>query len=101
MRAWLTIETGEGSPRTCELPSDRPLKLGRYRNNCIVLRSEHVSRWHAEIYWDAGRWFIRDCGTVNGTRLDGERIQRPMELTDGQIIGLGNARLRVHLNAAP
>jgi transcriptional regulator with GAF, ATPase, and Fis domain len=101
MRAWLTIESGEGSPRTYELPSDRPLKLGRNRNNCIVLRGEHVSRWHAEIYQEAERWLIRDCGTINGTRLNGERIHQPTELTDGQIIGLGNARLRVYLNSAP
>jgi len=101
MRAWLTIELGEGSPRSCELPTDRPFKIGRYRENSLILRGEHVSRFHAEIYCEADRWFIRDCGTTNGTRLDGERIQQPTELSDGREIGLGGTRLRIHLNCAP
>src|SRR5262249_35931225 len=101
MRAWLTIELGEGSPRSCELPTDRPFKIGRYRENSLILRGEHVSRFHAEIYCEAERWFIRDCGTTNGTRLDGERIQQPTELSDGREIGLGGTRLRIHLNCAP
>jgi DNA-binding NtrC family response regulator/pSer/pThr/pTyr-binding forkhead associated (FHA) protein len=80
---------------------DRPLKIGRYRENALILRGEHVSRFHAEIYCEAERWFIRDCGTTNGTRLNGERIEQPTELSDGQEIGLGGTRLRIHLNGAP
>jgi transcriptional regulator with GAF, ATPase, and Fis domain len=80
---------------------DRPFKIGRYRENSLILRGEHVSRFHAEIYRDAERWYIRDCGTLNGTRVNGERIEQPTQLSDGQLIGLGGARLRFYLNCAP
>src|SRR5262249_39232486 len=98
MRACLTIEVGEGSPRTYELTPDRAVTLGRNRSNTIILQDEHVSRWHAEIYQESGRWLIRDCGTVNGTRLNGLRIHHPTALTDGQVIAIGDTRLRIHFN---
>ncbi|HMF12636.1 MAG TPA: sigma 54-interacting transcriptional regulator, partial [Gemmataceae bacterium] len=96
-----TIEVGDGTPRTCKLEPDRPVTLGRNRSNTIVLQDEHVSRWHAEIYLEDGCWLIRDCGTVNGTKLNGQRIQQPTALADGQLICLGDTRLRIHLNGAP
>src|SRR5262249_28971924 len=52
---------------------------------------------HAEVFAEAGRWFIRDCDTMNGTRLNGERIQQPRPLEHGHIIGIGNTRLRFAL----
>src|SRR5260221_11334960 len=101
MRACLTIEVGEGTPRVCELAMDRPVTLGRTRTNSIVLQDEHASRWHAEIYSEGGRWLIRDCGTLNGTKVNGQRIQQPTALTNGQVIGIGDTRLRLQLNGAP
>src|SRR6516165_7661565 len=100
MRACLTIEAGDGSPRACELPPDRHVTLGRNRTNTIILQDQHASRWHAEIYLENGRWIIRDCGTLNGTKLNGQRIQQPTPLVNGHIIGIGDTRLRVHLNGA-
>src|SRR5262249_9333395 len=101
MRACLTIEVGEGTPRICELPLGQIVTLGRNRGNTVVLKDEHVSRWHAEIYQEASRWFIRECDPLKGPKLDGQRIQQPMPLADGQLIGLGDTRLRVHLNGVP
>src|SRR5262245_15042619 len=100
MQASLTIEVGEGAPRVCELQRDRTVTLGRHRSNTIVLQDKHASRWHAEIYADAGRWMIRDCGTLNGTRIDGQRIQEPTPLVDGHTIAIGDTRLRVCVNGA-
>jgi Nif-specific regulatory protein len=100
MHARLTIESGDGTPRACELPPDRPVTLGRNRSNTIVLQDQHASRWHAEIYLEDGRWLIRDCGTLNGTKLNGQRIQQPTPLANGNLIGIGDTRLRVQLNGA-
>src|SRR5437879_4771463 len=99
MRARLTIETGQGEPRICTLDPERPVTLGRHRKNVVVLHDEHASRWHAEVFHDNGRWFIRDAGTLNGTRLNGNPITQPVALEDGQVIGIGRTYLRFSVDA--
>jgi Nif-specific regulatory protein len=94
MLATLTIESGQGSPLVYDLHPERPVLLGRNRNNTIILADEHASRWHAEIVPQNGRWYLRDIGTLNGTRLNGERIQQPVPLESGHVITIGNTRLR-------
>jgi Nif-specific regulatory protein len=94
MRACLTIERGEGSPRLLELEPEQVVTLGRSRSNTIVLLDERASRRHAEVYFREGEWHIRDFGALNGTRLDGERIREQARLQDGQEIGIADMRLR-------
>jgi DNA-binding NtrC family response regulator len=94
MQARLTIEAGEGTPSLCTLSPDRVVTLGRNRSNGVVLADKHASRWHAEIVYEEGRWLIRDCGTLNGTRRNGERLQRPTPLLHGDEIAIGDTRLR-------
>jgi Nif-specific regulatory protein len=94
MDARLSIEAGEGTPLLCQLAPDRVVTLGRNRSNTVVLQDKHASRWHAEVVYEEGRWILRDCGTLNGTRRNGERLQRPTPLTHGDEIGIGDTRLR-------
>lgn len=100
MHARLTIETGEGAPVDCALSPDRVVTLGRNRSNTIVLVDRHASRWHAEVVFEEGRWMLRDCGTLNGTRRNGERLQCPTALESGDVIGIGDTRLRFLLDSA-
>src|SRR5262245_30703457 len=97
MRAVLTIEDGEGVRTGWELSRDQSVTLGRNRNNAVVLQDRHASRFHAEIYEENGRWFLRDCGTLNGTKLNGQRISQAVPLADGSEIGIGDTRLRFHV----
>lgn len=50
--------------------------------------SSLVSRAHAEVFPEAGRWWARDLGSTNGLLLNGERIDRS-ELRDGDELQLG------------
>jgi Nif-specific regulatory protein len=93
MVARLSITFDGGPPRVCELNPAKPATLGRSRENTISLQDEHASRQHARIYHDNGRWWIEDCGTLNGTRLNGVRIQGPTPLSHGQEIRIGDTRL--------
>src|SRR5216683_2750872 len=99
MRASLVIEAGQGEPRVCPLPLDRTITLGRHRNNLVVLHDEHASRWHAEVFQEEGRWFIRDFGALNGTRVNGEPIVRQAPLENGHLISIGKTSLRFTLDA--
>jgi Nif-specific regulatory protein len=100
MLARLTIEAGEGAPPVCSILPNRRVSLGRSRSNSIVLQDKHASRRHAELVWVNGQWLLRDCGTLNGTMIDGERIQEPTILRDGQVIGIGDTLLRFTYHVA-
>lgn len=51
-----------------------PFVIGRDISSDIRLTDECVSRSHAAIWAEGGRWRVRDLGSSNGTWLDGERI---------------------------
>src|SRR5262245_51820297 len=89
----LTITSGEGSPSPCDIQPGEAVTLGRHRSNRIVLRDLHASRQHAELFFDNGQWFLRDFSTLNGTRLNGQRIHSPQPLKDGAEISIGDTRL--------
>src|SRR4051794_36913117 len=98
MRARLTIESGLASPRVFDLDDSHDIvHLGRNRENTIVLQDRHASRWHARLYVSSGRWFLVDQDTTNGTRIDGRQITGEARLTDGQVIGIGEVRMRFQL----
>jgi Nif-specific regulatory protein len=100
MKARLTIECGDGRPRVCDLDPQTPTTLGRSRENTVVLQNEHVSRFHARMYFADGRWLIEDCGTLNGTCLDGARIAGTVPVADGQQISICGIHLRFSVPTA-
>jgi hypothetical protein len=63
----------------------RRISVGRAPNNDIVIRHESVSKLHAHFHHDSGfrinpftprELFLSDVGTVNGTLLDGRRLEK-------------------------
>jgi transcriptional regulator with GAF, ATPase, and Fis domain len=99
MPARLILAAGDSEPVIHYLPADRLVTLGRNHANTIVLQDRYASRRHAEIACQDGQWVLRDCDTVNGTRVNGQRIDGPTVLSHGQEIGIGDLRLRFRLDA--
>jgi two-component system response regulator HydG len=100
MRARLIVETGAASPQLSDLSPKETIRLGRNSKNDIVLDDPHASRWHAQIYSDGQKWYIRDLGTTNGTKVNGVRIQEPTVLENHHVIGIGDTRLRFTLDSS-
>ena len=100
MRARLIVETGAASPQLSDLSPKDTIRLGRNSKNDVVLDDPHASRWHAEVYSDGHRWFVRDRGTTNGTKVNGVRIHEPTVLDNNHVIGVGDARLRFTLDSS-
>jgi two-component system, NtrC family, response regulator HydG len=97
MRARLSLIEGEARPEVVDLTPDRPISIGRSRDNTIIIpRDEHTSRLHAKIFFDNGRWRVRDFG-LNGTRVDNERIDQEADLEHGQEVRIGDVRFRFAL----
>jgi ABC transport system ATP-binding/permease protein len=68
------------------------LTLGRDPSNDVQLDSPNVSAFHAEVRAEAGVVVVQDLSSRNGTRVNGERVQRA-ELVAGAEIGIGPFRL--------
>jgi len=56
--------------------------IGRNSENDLVLDDADVSRFHAMIIGQEGRYFIEDLNSANGTLLNGHRIQGRQPLND-------------------
>lgn len=65
---------------------------GRHPDADIFLDDVTVSRRHAQVLRDAGTFSVRDLGSMNGTYLNGERID-DAALTDGDELQIGKYRL--------
>ncbi len=77
----LILKEGDAS-RTLELSQD-VITLGRSKQNTISLRNIKASRQHAKIERIGGTYQITDCGSGNGTKVNGEKI-------DFQTLGAGD-----------
>src|SRR5208337_2808129 len=78
--------------------------IGRSAENTFQLHDATVSRRHAVISIDtAGKAWIMDLGSTNGTFVDGERVplQTPVRIKDGSRIQLGSSTLLKYLKLDP
>jgi two-component system cell cycle response regulator len=62
--------------------------VGRAPGSSLWLRDDGVSRDHARIEQDGEGYQVIDCGSANGTYVEGLQIER-QRLADGDIIQLG------------
>src|SRR3954466_564138 len=81
--------------------SGETITLGRASDCTIPIRDRFLSRHHAEIIGAAGAWLVRDCGSVNGTLLNGTKLTGPVQLKPGDRIGLGDTEVVFHATDAP
>ena len=87
---------------TVHQPNLAPLKLdvegptitlGRATDCTIPIKDRYLSRKHAEILYSSGQWAVRDCGSVNGTLLNGAKLTQVVPLQPGDRIVLGDSEV--------
>lgn len=94
MTARLVLELGIGAPLTVLLSQELPIKIGRNPDNDLVIQDEHASRFHAEVYFASGKFFLKNHSKKNGTRLNGNRISEEVVLQNQCKINIGDAQIR-------
>ncbi len=67
--------------------------IGRTEDNDIVVNHRSISRHHARVVEDNGRYTIIDMQSANGVRVNGEEYGK-VELRKADYIDLGHVRLR-------
>ncbi len=92
--ARLEVIQGRAQPAALTVGSEGEVVLGRAHDAQVQVLDETASRRHALIRQTAGRTMLSDLGSANGTRLNGERLERPAALFDGDVIEIGSVRLR-------
>lgn len=71
------------------LLSEESLTIGRVEDSDIMVGDRLVSRRHAQLQRESGQFAISDCGSRNGTFVNGQRISEAHVLRDGDEIQIG------------
>ena len=95
---------GQTSPsgpiRRVELKTS-PMSIGRADDAGLTLPCNSVSKMHAEIFEHEGELWVRDLGSTNGTYVNGQSVDQPMTLTEGDILQVATLVFRVGRDITP
>jgi serine phosphatase RsbU (regulator of sigma subunit) len=91
-RAEVTVYSPLFSPFRQQL-SGAAVTIGRASDCTIPIKDRYLSRRHAEIVLANGEWTLKDCGSANGTYLNGNRVERDYPLKNGDRIRLGDTEI--------
>lgn len=94
MDARLWVSVGGEAPRSVPLRGERTV-VGRSPEADVRLEDEAVSWNHLEIERRGEVLMATDLDSRNGTVLNGEPLQRPRRLQDGDTLIVGGHRLEV------
>lgn len=66
--------------------------IGRTNGSDLIISGKTVSRRHARLWCDNGRWYLADMQSANGTFVNGVRLQpnQPVIINDGDTINFGD-----------
>lgn len=93
---WLDMLDGNASRYPLRTTN---VRIGRHRDNDICLHNDSISRRHALLHFNADnrRFVITDLGGDNGVIVNKIK-QQSHELNDGDLVELGEVRLRFRTN---
>ena len=95
----LVISDDEG--KTIIVPLVRDLiTVGRQDGNTVRLTERNVSRHHARFVRDEKGYRIEDLDSYNGVTVNGVRIDKAAELSDGDRVGVGDYVLAFRAEAS-
>lgn len=84
----LVMHSGPTPGKTFPMEGD-VLTIGREASNAIAINDAEVSRKHAQLVFQGGKYIITDLGSTNGTFVNGQRLTGQHVLQPGEIISLG------------
>lgn len=98
MEAKLVVVGGKANK--AEVPLKLPATLGRGRDTNLTIAHPTVSRHHCQVYELDGVLMVKDKGSLNGTFIDGERIDADRILRPGQTLTVGPLTFRAEYEVA-
>ena len=89
--------------KTVEVQTKR-FTIGRTPENDLPIDDSSLSRRHALIETIEGHFNLSDCGSSNGTFINGRQINAPEELNDWDVLtfgGVGEVLVRIEAESEP
>lgn len=85
-----------------EIPlGSRPVSFGRSDDADHQLPTKAASRIHAQVFPRERGWWVEDLHSSNGTLVNGNKILKPTPLVPGDVITVGDMKLKFEGEAAP
>jgi len=82
------MRSGPNPGTVYALDSDQ-IGIGRDSTNEIPVNDAEVSRRHARLTFQGGKYVLEDLGSTNGTFVNGQRLTGPRVLKSGEVISFG------------
>lgn len=84
----LVVTSGVASGSSIPL-DDEIITIGRSRDSTLVIVDEYTSTYHARLSRNGDDWTLTDLDSTNGTKLNGERVTRPIRVPVGTPVTIG------------
>lgn len=84
----LTIKLADGTDQRITLTKD-VTTVGRDPQNDVVINDGSISTFHADLRLENGVHILRDAGSTNGIRVNGDRVTEA-NLNDGDLLRFGS-----------
>lgn len=95
--AFLRIVNGPNAGRTYQL-TEAVTMVGRDPLCRVVLPSRTISREHARVLQQNNRFYLEDLQSVNGTFVNGQRIEHRHDLQESDCIQIYDTIIRFHVH---
>jgi len=90
----LSVEDDQGNRTAVNLVRDE-YTIGRAQENTVRLTERNISRRHAVLRRNGAGWNVEDQSSYNGCFVNGARVCERHALSHGDLIQVGDYRLRV------
>ncbi len=80
--------------------ASKQVRIGRQPDNDLVLSDSSVSRKHALLIVNKNSVLVRDLGSMNGVKIDGQPLAQGIA-RDGQIISIGEISCKLNFSPLP
>lgn len=85
---WLKFRDERGEDRRVLVEGSK-FVIGRHSENDLCIPNGRLSRQHVKIEAFGEFFVVSDCGSSNGTTLNGAELRDPVALKDGDLLNLG------------
>jgi hypothetical protein len=96
--AWLIVESSDSLDPGSRFDLFGGVTLGRSADADIAFTDRYASGLHARVYPRAGRYFVEDMNSTNGTLLNGAPVIGELEIPDGSNLTIGDTSFRFQVD---